>query len=58
MGKPRRVIAKITRTTTEIAKVILDKDGNIEEYEECFEELDMEDIELLSIRTVLSEHED
>jgi len=54
--KPRRVKAKITRTVTEIAIVLLDRDGNVEEYEEMHEELDMHDIEVHDIRAVLSVH--
>ena len=55
-AKPRRVKAKITRTVTEIAIVLLDRDGNIEEFEETHDELDCEDLELIDIRAVLSVH--
>jgi len=55
-AKPRRAIAKITRTVTEIATVLLDQDGNVEEVEEVREELDYTDIELHSIHSVLSVH--
>ena len=55
-AKPRRVKAKITRTVTEIAIVLLDKDGNIEEYEELHEELDWDDGIVHDIKTVLSVH--
>lgn len=54
--KPRRVKAKISRTVTEIAIVLLDKDGNLEEVEETMDELDWEDGEVLDIRTILTEH--
>ena len=55
-AKPRRVKAKITRTVTEIAIVLLDKDGMIEEYEEFVEELDWEDGVVNEIKTVFSVH--
>ncbi len=54
--KPRRVKARIKRTVTEVAIVLLDKDGNIEEFEETHEELFCEDMELIDIRSVLSVH--
>ena len=37
-AKPRRVKAKITRTVTEWAIVTLDRNGNLEEFEETIEE--------------------
>ena len=52
----KRVKAKITRTVTEIAIVLLDKDGMIEEYEEFVEELDWEDGVVNEIKTVFSVH--
>lgn len=55
-AKPRRVKAKICRVVTEIAIVYLDKDGCVEEYEECHEELDVEVTDLLDIISVLSVH--
>lgn len=57
-SKPRKVKAKITRTVTEIAIVYLDRQGNIEEYEEQYEELETDNFELISIHSVLSSHED
>jgi len=54
--KPRRVKAKITRTVTEIAIVLLDTDGNVEEVEDVYEEIDYEVTDLHDIRTVLSVH--
>lgn len=54
--KPRRVKAKITRTVTEIAIVLLDRDGNVEEFEETHDELDCEVTELHNIQSVLSVH--
>jgi hypothetical protein len=54
--KPRRVKAKITRTVTEIAIVLLDRNGEVEEYEEQHEELDGEVEEVIEIRAVLSVH--
>jgi hypothetical protein len=55
-AKPRKVKAKITRVVTEIAIVYLNRDGSVDEYEECHEELDSEVTELHEIRTVLSVH--
>lgn len=52
-GKPKRVKAKITRVVTEIATVILDKSGLVEEIEEIHEEINTENIELKSIITVI-----
>jgi hypothetical protein len=54
--KPRRVIAKITRTVTEKAVVTLDRDGCIEEVEDIHEEFDWEDGEVLSTYSILSVH--
>ncbi len=54
--KPRRVKARITRTVTEVAIVLLDKNGFIEEFEEAHEELFSDNEELIDIREVLSEH--
>jgi len=50
---PKRVKAKIKRNVTEIAIVILDKSGFVEEIEEVHEEIDTEDIELKSIISVI-----
>ena len=52
--KPRRVKAKITRTVTEVAVVLLDKDGCVEEIEDVHEELDFVDTDVENIITVLS----
>lgn len=51
--KPRRVKAKITRTVTEIAFVLLDRDGNVDEVEEA-ELIDYDDAEVKDIITVLT----
>ena len=53
---PRRVKAKISRTVVEVATVLLDRDGNVEEVEDVHDELDYDEIELYDIRTVLSVH--
>jgi len=50
---PKRVKAKIKRNVTEIAIVILDKSGFVEEIEKVHEEIDTEDIELKSIISVI-----
>jgi len=55
-GKPRIVKAKITRTVTEIATVVLDREGNIEEINDIHEELEWDNGDLLDVRTVLTEH--
>jgi hypothetical protein len=54
--KPKKIKARITRTVTEVATVILDRDGNIEEYDELHEELFCEDLSIIDIRSVLSVH--
>lgn len=54
--KPRRATVKLTRTVTEIAKVLLDRDGNVEEIEEVIEELDYDDCTVTYIRSVFSVH--
>ncbi|MGG3012266.1 hypothetical protein ABEO98_22630 [Brevibacillus parabrevis] len=56
MDKPRVVKAKISRTVTEIATVILDRDGNIEEIQEIHEEVEWDNGDVLDIRTVLTSH--
>ncbi len=55
-AKPRRVKAKITRTVTEIAIILLDKEDNVEEVEDILEEIDSAVIDLHSIITVISAH--
>ena len=54
--KPRKVKAKITRVVTEIATIILASDGTVDEYEECYEEIDSEVTDVLEIITILSVH--
>ena len=54
--KTRRAKAKIIRTVTEIAIVMLDTSGQIEEIEEVLEELETDNEEVVSIITVLSVH--
>jgi hypothetical protein len=55
--KPRRVTAKVTRVVTEWAIVLLDRVGNVEEFEETLEELECgEVLELHSIRSIHSVH--
>lgn len=56
MSKPRKVKARITRTVTEIAIVYLDRDGNVEEFEETHEELDCEVTELHDIVSIITSH--
>lgn len=55
-AKPRRAKVKLTRTVTEIAIVLLDRDGAVEEVEEIFEELDYDDCTVHDIMSVLSVH--
>ena len=52
--KPKRVKAKITRTVTEIARVVLNQDGSIEEVIDVCEELDSDDADVICIIDVLS----
>jgi len=52
--KPRRVKAKITRTVTEIAIVLLDNNGGIEEVEDVIDVLDYDDCIVHEIRSVIS----
>jgi len=54
--KPRKAKVKLTRTVTEIAIVILDRDGCVEEVDEVLDELDFDDCEVHEIRDVLSVH--
>ena len=54
--KTRRAKATIIRTVTEIAIVMLDTSGQIEEIEEVLEELETDNEEVVSIITVLSVH--
>ena len=54
MNNPRRVKAKITRTVTEIAIVLLDKNGDIEEVVEVLDELDSDDEEVLDMLNIIS----
>ena len=54
--KPKKVVAKITRVVTELAIVDLDRNGNVEEYDEWYEELDSKITELHEIREVRSVH--
>lgn len=55
--KPRRVTAVVTRTVTELATVTLTRHGEFDEYIETLDEIELLDIEVKSIRTVLSEHD-
>lgn len=52
--KSRKVKAKITRTVTEIAIVLLNDDGNIESVEETLDELDYDNAEIISVIDVIS----
>jgi len=54
--RPRRVKARISRNVVEVATVLLDRNGNVEEVEEVHEEIDCDDIELHDVRTILSVH--
>ena len=54
--KPRRVIAKITRTVTEKVTCTLDTDGNVEEVEDVHEEIDFDDACVECIQSILSVH--
>ena len=52
--KPRKVKVKMTRTVTEIALVLLDSEGFVEEIDEILNEVDYDNCEVLEIREVLS----
>lgn len=56
-AKPRKVIAKITRVVTEKAIVFLNRDGSVDEYQECIDEIDSEVTEVHSIQHVFSVHD-
>jgi len=59
VSKPRLAVVKQTRTVTEIALVLLDRDGDVEAVKEIREELSLDDdiqvhavIEVLSVQRV------
>lgn len=54
MSKPRKVKARISRVTTEIAIVTLDRLGEISTIEEIVEELDSEDEVVKEIITTIT----
>lgn len=56
MIKPRKAKVKLSRVVTEIAIVLLDKDGFIEEIEDIHEECSSENEEILSVIETLSVH--
>ena len=53
MDKPKKVKANITRTVTEIAIVTLYRDGTIDDIIDICEEIDCDDLELVSTIAVL-----
>jgi hypothetical protein len=55
--KPRKVIARITRVVTEKAIVFLNRDGTVDEYESCVDEIDYEVTELREITHVFTVHD-
>lgn len=55
--KPRKAKVKLTRIVTEIAVVLLDREGNVEDVLDIYDELDSEVTEVHSIHSVLSVHE-
>ena len=56
MDKPRLVKATITRTVKEVANVLLDRDGNIEEVQDIHEEIEWDNAEIHVIQTVITVH--
>lgn len=56
MNKPKKVKATVIREVKEIAWVYLDKDGNIEEYDEFIDEIETLDMHLVNIQDVLTVH--
>lgn len=55
-NKPKRVIAKCTVIATVYAIVELDRHGCISEYMETIEEFDIDNPELISIKSVISSY--
>lgn len=55
-AKPRRAKVKLTRAVTEIAIVLLDRDGGVEAVEDVHDELDYDVTEVHSVLSVLSVH--
>ena len=51
----RKIKAKIVRTVTEIAIVIVDRHGEIVEFLETCDELEVDDLEIVSEIAVISE---
>ena len=51
-AKPRRVKAKITRVVTEIVIVTLDRDGLVEEIEDVLNEIDYDNVEIVTIQEI------
>ena len=52
----RKIKAKITRTVTEVAIVVIDEDGCVEDIHEILYELDTDNIDVLSEIEVLDEY--
>lgn len=55
--KPKQVKAKITRIVTEWAIVSLDRHGDFDELIECIDEIDCDNIEILSITDIRTYHD-
>lgn len=56
--KPRRVKAKIVATVTMTAFVVLDRSGQVDEFVESDDILDVDNIGLLDIKSVITTFED
>ena len=51
-AKPRRVKAKITRGVTEIVIATLDRDGLVVEIEDVLNEIDYDNVEIITIQEI------
>lgn len=54
--KPRKIKAKISRTVVEIATVILDRHGDIVEIVDIHDELEFDDVEVITTIEVFDTH--
>lgn len=55
--RPRKVIAVITRVVKEKAIIFLARDGSVDEYQECIDEIDSEITDIHDISNVFTVHD-
>jgi hypothetical protein len=55
-ARPRIVKARITRTVTEIAIITLDRDGMVESVDDICDEIDYDNVEIVSIHSTMAVH--